>query len=347
MSDDFEVLHPLPKRREPAIDDILMPCPEPKQSQGSTTSKNLSNNMINSGCHSSKKLSKKFPTVSLNEIKSNSALTLANRSASASTLFKKDSRRSTKLTNNSDASLSVKPGRKSLRSVADLKLSKGASSSRKKCLERARVLKDVDKKSHAVNTANDIMSRISSEAKQKITFDELTDDSIFLRRSSIFANSSLPGDKMFFNDSDLRRMGSQVNKDTFTLLSYEFPDLKSISKCDGQKVTKIGFKKGRSHFGYPYNGLDIYPPRFVSDYKIVTSPISGDKLMVPNYITGVFTWNGKDRNHAKIRCESLKELVTKVRQLKDYPDDYSDDYCAIYGGHVWTLEAMMENLPGN
>ena len=138
---------------------------------------------------------------------------------------------------------------------------------------------------------------------------------------------------MFFNDSDLRRMGSQVNKDTFTLLSYEFPDLKSISKCDGQKVTKINFEKSRVHFGCPYNGLDIYPHRFVSGYKIVTNPRSGDKLMVPNYITSVLTWNGKDRHHAKIRCKSLKDLVTKVRQLKDYADTKFE----LYDGHLWTL----------
>ena len=291
--------------------------------------------MLNSGCQSSKTLSKQFPSISFHELKSDSALTLANHGGSESKLSTTDFRSSTRLRNNSDSSLSAKSSRKSLRSVDDLKSSKEASSSRKKCLESARVLNDVDKKSNAVNAAVNMMSRISSKVKQSllgmtVTFDKSSYSKI-AQRSSTSVNRFLRGDKMVFNDSDLTRMGSQVHQHTFTVLStlHGTPNLKSISKCDRQKVTKISFEKSRVHYGYPYDGLEIHPPRFASGYQTVTNPRNGDTYMIPNYVQGVLTYDGIDRHHAKFRCESMNDLITNVRELKDC----ADANCKLYEGH--------------
>ena len=119
---------------------------------------------------------------------------------------------------------------------------------------------------------------------------------------------------------DMVRIGSQLHKDTFKTLKSEIKDAKSIYETMGKK-TIVNFKRfktylktcfkvlrvkspryfrsintffynklelkyinrSRVHYGVPYNGVQIEPPKFMSDYKIVSDSL-GHKYMEPRFV---------------------------------------------------------------
>ena len=130
----------------------------------------------------------------------------------------------------------------------------------------------------------------------------------------------LSGDKMLLDKKDFNRQGSQVHKDVFNRLKCEFTAGKSIYRDDILKRTVISFEKKRVHYGVPYNGLYIHPPRFASDYDVATNAQTGDKFMIPKYVEIVLIYDGKAQHNASFRCASLNDMFTRVRELRDRDD---------------------------
>ena len=134
-------------------------------------------------------------------------------------------------------------------------------------------------------------------------------------KSSESSVEKLYDDKISFSDCNIQR--NQVHNAIFNLLKGEFNE-KSIFNDNQLKRTVIRFERNRVHYGVPYNGLYIHPPKFDSDYKTVIN--HQNHTIVPRYIEGVLLFDGVDKYHATFRCTKLSDVVTKVLQLRDLDD---------------------------